>query len=130
MEKPLVTAKQAWLPASLHGGGSEGTRRALAYALSSIPESKTSGFPTALHMYSTPQTGPVQGLPHMAAREDRWHSSQNVCPWGGPETSPSAGTRYSPLALTYLLRPETICCLCVSVSGNPRVTELRSRFPL
>lgn len=58
MEKPLVTTKQARLPASLHGGGSEGTRRALAYALSSIPESKTSGFPTALHMYSTPQTGP------------------------------------------------------------------------
>lgn len=83
MEKPLVTAKQARLLASLHGGGSEGTRRALAYALSSIPESKTSGFPTALHMYSTPQTGPVQGLPHMAAREDSGGTHLRMCVLGG-----------------------------------------------
>lgn len=71
-----------------------------------------------------------QTTPH-DSREDPGGTDLRKCVLGGDlKPAQSAGDQVLTTSLTYLLGLETICSLCISVSGKPIVPELRSGFPL
>lgn len=70
-------------------------------------------------------------LPHMTQGKTQVALILESVSLGGVlKPAQSAGDQVLTPSLTYLLGLETICSLCISVSGKPIVPELRSGFPL